>query len=103
MADQNNGSARDFINGLFLGSLLGSAYVYFFHTSQGRKLFNQFWENKEELWQRLKTEIEKQEEPLEEPAKVQAKKLSSKVNQAKTAFFSTYYKKLSHKSDAKKK
>ena len=102
MADQSSGSAKDFINGLFLGSLLGAAYVYFFHNPQGKKLFNQFWQNREDLWQKLKTEIEKQEEILEEPVKTQTKKLGSKINKAKTAFFSTYYKKPSYKSDAKK-
>ena len=51
----------DFLNGLFLGSILGASYVYFFHHPKGKKLFAQIIKHKEEIWQQIKQELEKQQ------------------------------------------
>jgi len=52
----------DFLNGLFLGGLLGAGYVYFFHHPKGKKLFAKITANKDEILAEIKQELERLKE-----------------------------------------
>ncbi|NOY14745.1 MAG: hypothetical protein GXP43_00830 [bacterium] len=67
----------DFLNGLFLGGLLGASYVYFFHHPKGQKLFQKILDNKEDLWQKIKEELEKEKSQ-------DTRKINRNLNRLKT-------------------
>ncbi len=69
MEKNKSGSLSDFLNGLFIGGFLGAAYVYFFHHPQGKKVFKEYWQKREEIWQEIKKEL------LEEEKKRKSKKV----------------------------
>ncbi len=68
----------DFLNGLFVGGVLGASYVYFFHHPKGKKLFDQLIKHKEEIWQAIKQELEQEE------FNVKSEKITKSLKKIKT-------------------
>ncbi len=67
--DKKDFALSDFLNGLFVGSFLGAAYVYFFHHPQGKKIFQKYWQQRDEIWQEIKKELAKEEKEIKKTTK----------------------------------
>ncbi len=77
--DQAEFDISDFLNGLFMGSMLGAAYVYFFHHPQGKKIFAKYWSEKDKIWQEVKKELEAEEKKVSSKAGNRNKSLKTEA------------------------
>ena len=82
----------DFLNGLFIGGILGASYVYFFHHPKGKKLFARIIKEKETIWQQIKQELEKQQlDAKGDKLNRSLKKIKSTGRKKITTFLSTHH------------